>query len=1017
MNFTGRVQRQRNINLGGRSVTGSTRDSLLRRAQQERDRREATRKQENAAIIIQTYYKSRREVALLKAQILDNWLQEYKSTFKFDSIQSTESYVRQFTFGLETSTPLSVARHAILDLDEVLSDTYNQKCLLEVANSNSYLFNQFVAKLVKCGLSGSSLPILSLISRLYQACTPDTQLLILDYVASAEKSTELFESSDSQTLENMLERTTRDFPCVAIAKYLCDDHLFERRNPNIFKPILVCVAVVEQQGYSPRQVIAQLANVVYLVSFMDSTFGEHINLIKGLLSQIHGTIEFRQSNNGDLDSEDSDNETEVESSMEQIILDPTKPSDQFIVNQISQLYTRECLRSLFRVYNSDDGSTSVADLATTLAELIRILPKKRKDLMLHLSVSFDVPAVHVFWHSFKLSTCYSSLVKGAPSSSNLVELFSSHPTEWVKLQLVLDLYSYWLIIADDDEFLRNNVQGLARDEAQELSSVLKHLCFALIWHWNKIESMNSKSVSALASQIKSLAILVTRQIYVRDSRRPFLPKNFWLMTSSIDMERFIPQVVEEEQKLQRIQESEEEESETQERTISRTTASYQHRRKLMMTNRASQQRIVAPRLEILRQVPFFMPFQLRVHIFQEFIKGDKEKRLMAAPRDVFSFGLEGRVKGVVRRENLLEDALDAFGSKGASDSTMHDKLSVTFYSNGLPEAGIDGGGLTKEFLTSVCSEGFSDKNGLFLTTNDHRLYPNPVYGVNRLHSNISDSELTEALQYYEFLGEVIGKCLYDETLVDVDFAPFFLQKWAGRASKNSFDDLYSLDPDIYKNLVYIRNFDFRDDNPESDLGLNFALTQDVGHGMQKSIELVPAGEQKSLNSTNKLEYIHAVAHYKINVVLSRQTNAFLTGLNKLVALQWLSMFNSSELQMLISGGSAPIDLDDLYNNTEYGGYGPNSPTVAAFWSVVRKLREDDKRELIKFVTSVPKAPLLGFSQLYPKFAIRNGGSDTSRLPTASTCVNLLKLPDYKSEDLLKEKLLYAIRAGAGFDLS
>jgi len=32
-------------------------------------------------------------------------------------------------------------------------------------------------------------------------------------------------------------------------------------------------------------------------------------------------------------------------------------------------------------------------------------------------------------------------------------------------------------------------------------------------------------------------------------------------------------------------------------------------------------------------------------------------------------------------------------------------------------------------------------------------------------------------------------------------------------------------------------------------------------------------------------------------------------------------------------------------------------------------------------------------------------------------VNLLKLPDYQNKQLLKEKLLYAINAGAGFDLS
>jgi len=41
----------------------------------------------------------------------------------------------------------------------------------------------------------------------------------------------------------------------------------------------------------------------------------------------------------------------------------------------------------------------------------------------------------------------------------------------------------------------------------------------------------------------------------------------------------------------------------------------------------------------------------------------------------------------------------------------------------------------------------------------------------------------------------------------------------------------------------------------------------------------------------------------------------------------------------------------------------------------------------------------------------------ARLPTASTCFNILKLPAYSSQSVLKVKLLTAIRSGAGFDLS
>jgi len=84
---------------------------------------------------------------------------------------------------------------------------------------------------------------------------------------------------------------------------------------------------------------------------------------------------------------------------------------------------------------------------------------------------------------------------------------------------------------------------------------------------------------------------------------------------------------------------------------------------------------------------------------------------------------------------------------------------------------------------------------------------------------------------------------------------------------------------------------------------------------------------------------------------------------------------------------------------------------------MKDLSDGERRAVLKFVTSTPRAPLLGFSTLNPRFSIRDAGSDEERLPSTSTCVNLLKLPMYRGEKVMKEKLLYSIFSGAGFDLS
>ena len=50
------------------------------------------------------------------------------------------------------------------------------------------------------------------------------------------------------------------------------------------------------------------------------------------------------------------------------------------------------------------------------------------------------------------------------------------------------------------------------------------------------------------------------------------------------------------------------------------------------------------------------------------------------------------------------------------------------------------------------------------------------------------------------------------------------------------------------------------------------------------------------------------------------------------------------------------------------------------------------------------------------FSVRQRGVK-DRLPTASTCFNLLKLPNYTKKSILRDKLRYAISANAGFELS
>eukprot|EP00878_Enallax_costatus_P044379 GHUV01052951.1.p1 GENE.GHUV01052951.1~~GHUV01052951.1.p1 ORF type:complete len:126 (-),score=22.05 GHUV01052951.1:22-399(-) len=105
-----------------------------------------------------------------------------------------------------------------------------------------------------------------------------------------------------------------------------------------------------------------------------------------------------------------------------------------------------------------------------------------------------------------------------------------------------------------------------------------------------------------------------------------------------------------------------------------------------------------------------------------------------------------------------------------------------------------------------------------------------------------------------------------------------------------------------------------------------------------------------------------------------------------------------------------------------GGYHEEHPVIQTLWKAVRSFTPQQQRQFLKFVTSCSRAPLLGFAYLEPQLCVQMSGgvlnpASRERLPTSATCMNLLKLPPYEEFEEMRHKLLYAITAGAGFELS
>jgi E3 ubiquitin-protein ligase TRIP12 len=105
------------------------------------------------------------------------------------------------------------------------------------------------------------------------------------------------------------------------------------------------------------------------------------------------------------------------------------------------------------------------------------------------------------------------------------------------------------------------------------------------------------------------------------------------------------------------------------------------------------------------------------------------------------------------------------------------------------------------------------------------------------------------------------------------------------------------------------------------------------------------------------------------------------------------------------------------------GYANDSPTIRRLIEVMSQFKPTEQREFLKFITGSPRLPVGGLKALNPKLTVVRktpefGNTADAYLPSAMTCANYLKLPDYSSKDVMIQKLKLAMTEGQGsFHLS
>ncbi|KAM9569751.1 E3 ubiquitin-protein ligase HECTD1-like isoform 11-T11 [Salvelinus alpinus] len=195
-----------------------------------------------------------------------------------------------------------------------------------------------------------------------------------------------------------------------------------------------------------------------------------------------------------------------------------------------------------------------------------------------------------------------------------------------------------------------------------------------------------------------------------------------------------------------------------------------------------------------------------------------------------------------------------------------------------------------------------------------------------------------------------------------------------------------------------------------DLGLNFQFCPSSKvHGFS-AVDLKPNADDEMVTMDNAEEYVELMFDFCMHTGIQKQMEAFREGFNRVFPMEKLSSFSHKEVQMILCGNQSPSwTTEDVMNYTEPKlGYTRDSPGFLRFVRVLCGMSSDERKAFLQFTTGCSTLPPGGLANLHPRLTIvRKVDATDSSYPSVNTCVHYLKLPEYSSEDIMRERLLAA----------
>ncbi|CCG20708.1 Ufd4 protein [Candida orthopsilosis Co 90-125] len=468
-------------------------------------------------------------------------------------------------------------------------------------------------------------------------------------------------------------------------------------------------------------------------------------------------------------------------------------------------------------------------------------------------------------------------------------------------------------------------------------------------------------------------------------------------------------------------------------------------------------------IHLTKQFPFIFPLATRIFFFQstsfgysrlihqwqlrtnqnyEDNRGNDNANNNSAYNQRPQLGRPNRHKVRISRKMMLQSALKVLGMYGSTPGI----LEIEYFD----EVG-SGLGPTLEFYSTVSKEFSKRKLKLWrddnrydgdaegYVENKHGLFPSPMD-----KQQVNNENGKKILYFFSSLGKFIARALLDSRIIDFNFNPIFLKLVQFLNQKNtssqsqplnqklmkkivSLQNLKLVDPELAKSLQHLqkyakvfenvppeqRNFVEIDGAKLGDLGIYFELP-----GYPK-YELIPNGSDTLVQADNLDLYITKVLENTLFTGVIHQTKAFMDGFSKVFPISSLMIFSPQELVELFGNCEEDWSFDALSSAIVANhGYSKDSPEIKELINILIDFDLEEKRQFLQFLTGSPKLPIGGFKALRPELTVvrkhaEDGLKDDDYLPSVMTCANYLKIPKYSSKEVMREKLLQAVKEGAG----